>query len=116
MPPRRGAAGTTAGAGAAGAAAAAGADAAVSPCSRFSSATLRDSSATRVAVSFFSVSLDTAASGAEALTAPWLSVSLSGAGAAACLLSCTEACTLPLAWRAGSSVFCVVTPEASCWR
>ena len=91
-------------------------DAAVSPCRRLSSSTLRDSSATRVAASFCSAAFDRPASGAEAFTAPWLSVSLSGVAEGAGLLSCTEATTLPLAWRAGSSVFCVVTPCASCWR
>ena len=45
-----------------------------------------------------------------------LKASKSGVAAAAGLVSCTEACTLPLAWRDGSLVGCVLTPDASCWR
>jgi hypothetical protein len=63
----------------------------------FSSSTLRVSSATRAAASFFSVSFDSRASAALAAPPPaLLRVSLSGVGAAAGLRSSTAAWTCPL--------------------
>ena len=84
----------------------------------FNSSTLFESSATRVSSAFFAWPFEICSSGpfAFGLAAPLLSVSLSGAGAAPCLLSLTEAWTLPLAVRAEPSVRAAGTPDARRWR
>jgi hypothetical protein len=85
----------------------------------FSSATLRESSATRWASAWRCVSLEILAS---CVTVPGFAVpcdsdSLSGAaGTAAVFWSSILASTLPDAWRVPSSVLMVVTPLARRWR